>query len=258
TGPRSSLTSVVKHGADVNRGGQRIRTPLTAASIRGYEAVVRFLIANSADANFQNGELTPLTAAIVGGNEAVVRFLVENGADVNLQNGLTHKPPHACSTWGKWDSRAISFRECGADVNGPGKDSWTPLAPASLRGNETIFCLLVDNGANIDGSDEQICTPLAAAAWKGNDSIVRLLITKGADVNRQEESSCTPLTAAVKAHDQEMVRLLIDNGANVNADFGAALQMAKNKRYRNMAKLLMKHGAKKEDHGCARLTVIPI
>ncbi|KAH7144444.1 ankyrin repeat-containing domain protein [Dactylonectria estremocensis] len=107
---------LLKHGADINGGGQRSRTPLTAAAIRGNEVVVRFLVANSADINPQNGKLMPPMAALAGSTEAVVRFLVRNGADVNYQDGT----------------------------------SYTPLTATVLVNDEEMVRLLIDNGADVN------------------------------------------------------------------------------------------------------------
>lgn len=134
---------LLKHGADINGGGQRSRTPLTAAAIRGNEVVVRFLVANSADINPQNGKLMPPMAALAGSTEAVVRFLVRNGADVNYQDGT----------------------------------SYTPLTATVLVNDEEMVRLLIDNGADVNADCAAV---LQVAKKQGYRSIAKPLMEHGA------------------------------------------------------------------------------
>ncbi|KAH8728934.1 ankyrin repeat-containing domain protein [Phaeosphaeriaceae sp. PMI808] len=122
------------------------RTPLSWATIRGHEAVVKLLVDTSkvdVDSKDNDGR-TPLSLAAESGYEAVVKLLVNTGkVDVSSKD----------SNYGQ-----------------------TPLSWAAKRGHEVVVKLLVDIGkVDVDSKDNYGQTPLSWAAARGHEAVVKLL-----------------------------------------------------------------------------------
>ncbi|KAI1758603.1 hypothetical protein GGR53DRAFT_235544 [Hypoxylon sp. FL1150] len=130
------------------------KTPLIYACENGHEAVVRLLLENGAELDFEDASGTLLAHAALGGHEAVVEVLIQKGADI--------------------DSIATRPYDIGM----------TPLMFAAESGNEAIVRLLLEKGAEIN-TKVTISgkTPLMFAAKSGNEAIVRLLLEKGAKIH---------------------------------------------------------------------------
>ena len=93
-----------------------------ALFMAGNEEIIKFLIENGADVNFQTEDgwtsygWTALMSAVEQGNIEISKLLIENGADVNLQN----------------------------------ENGWSALKYAIKQRNIEISKLLIDNGADVN------------------------------------------------------------------------------------------------------------
>lgn len=88
----NTIQYLVNHGADVNGGMARVRTPLDRAVNSNRADIVKYLIDKGADVNligvYSNGggkTTSLLTQAVQNGYFDIVKLLVENGANVNYE-----------------------------------------------------------------------------------------------------------------------------------------------------------------------------
>jgi hypothetical protein len=83
--------------------------------------------------------------------------------------------------------------------------------------NDKLACtiLLLENGAFVDAEDFEKSTPLHLAAQKNLETIAKALISSKADVNAKDKYGKTPLNYAPKGGN--VAKLLIKHGAKINA-----------------------------------------
>ncbi len=217
--------------------------------------------------NDKNG-MGALHVATVRGHADVVRLLLENGADPNYE-GPGYTPLHwACGTWetelnGKngmtaprgheWDMlRGVqegkvemvrALLEHGADPNtrmkdtpsrfgftvtrSPGKS--TPLTLAAFAGAPEVMKALVEHGADMSLKPDNGLSPLLTAAGVGRFTAelavpeedllaaVKMAVELGADVNETDRGGNTAMHGAAFIRSTKIVQFLFDQGADVNA-----------------------------------------
>jgi ankyrin repeat protein len=125
-----------------------------AASWRGAEPIIRFLLQEGASPNVRvdlsgpaNDVITPLMGAAMHGDAPTVQALLDNGADPNAQGG----------DFGR-----------------------TALLLAATTGSEATVKLLVERGARVSASDWLGNSPLHWAARRGDATVVNVLKKAGA------------------------------------------------------------------------------
>ncbi|OQR90849.1 ankyrin 2,3/unc44 [Thraustotheca clavata] len=97
-------------------------------------------------------------------------------------------------------------------------EGWTPLHIASAMGYDEIVVLLLDHGVTVDALGHDNVTPLMAASIQGQLSTLCLLVEKGhANVNAVTTDGTTALHGAVHNHHLPCVDALLKYGADVNA-----------------------------------------
>jgi hypothetical protein len=126
---------LVEKGAELEPKDNKGRTPLCWAAAKGYEAVVRLLLAKDGvdpDSKDEHSR-TPLWYAAANEREAVVRLLLAKG---------------------------------GVDPDSKDSSGWTPLSRAARKGNPNVVKLLFEkygkNGIAIREGDLAIATPPTA------------------------------------------------------------------------------------------------
>ena len=93
--------------------------------------------------------------------------------------------------------------DCGADVNGFGFGSFSPLQVAAKNGHVECTNALLAAGANVHVLDAiSFHSALHIAAGHGHPQIVAVLICHGADVNAEDIASETPLHWAAGFYDK--------------------------------------------------------
>jgi ankyrin repeat protein len=199
-GAPSSITTLLKAGAEVNGRDAFGQTPLALASrVKGNSAAERILLSHRADVSVRDWrDSTPLHAAVAAEDLDAVRLLIAAKADVNAHSASI-EPPLTTAMRDTGKEIAVALLEAGADPNAAGPDQSTPLMGA-IRAN--------------------------------NADLVRLLIAKKANVNATtSREGRSPLWTAVEQRNTQIVRLLLDAGANTGSapNFGMSIsQMAKN------------------------------
>ena len=141
------------------------------------------------------------------------------------------------------------------------------LEAALLDEHFDIAKLLVESGANVNNSIEGYCmgnqevmprmpegqTTLGWAVSSGRMDIIRLLVERGANVNGNEDEEegdggGYPLRVAAQMGRMDIVQFLLEKGAkaNVEAPCGSPLAWALANGHKDIANVLIKHGASKK------------
>uniref|UniRef100_A0A7S0NTW6 Uncharacterized protein n=1 Tax=Calcidiscus leptoporus TaxID=127549 RepID=A0A7S0NTW6_9EUKA len=147
--------------------------------------LVRVLLRHKADVNTRDiNERTPLEQAVDAGRHGVVKLLLEADAEptaVGKRHGVLHQAvikSDACMVelLLKHNAEASSCKPAARlDVNGCGRDGWTPLALAARAGHTAAAELLLEYGAAPTVVMANGKTALDIARVNKKDSIVALL-----------------------------------------------------------------------------------
>eukprot|EP00919_Chromeraceae_sp_WS-2016_P033014 GHVR01078058.1.p1 GENE.GHVR01078058.1~~GHVR01078058.1.p1 ORF type:complete len:993 (+),score=183.42 GHVR01078058.1:31-2979(+) len=180
------VSSLIDRHANVNAMANLFQTPISLASIEGYNDVIELLIASKSELNNAGH---PLGYACMYGRVDTVRILIENGAYVNF-----------------------------IDYNG-----YTAILYASLSNSVEIVKLLIQNNATIDYSNYEGISALHLACSEGSVGVVKVLLDHNVDVNVVSKSGNTPLHYAVEGSNPsvsevdvlDIVALLLDHNAHV-------------------------------------------
>src|SRR5688572_20082008 len=121
---------------------------------------------------------------------------------------------------------------------------------ASVKGSILRMKFLLAFGANPDAPacNTSLCpSPLIAASISGNPRAVQLLLDHGANVNGKMKNGQSALIAAAYEGHADIVRFLVSKNADIKADWGGctSLGIAEQRRYAEIADLLLKAGASK-------------
>lgn len=209
----------------------------------------------------------------IDGHMEVLKSLIKAGAkvdtitrwgrsrDYTLSNS---SPLHVAALAGQPEIVGLLI-EAGKDVSGyldfrNHRNTHTALSLALKENpNQAVAMLLIQAGANVNAADHGWTTPLhIVAAMHENASmsvnIAEALINAGSNINSQTVrsntfslgSGRTPLHTAASVNHREMARLLIKHGARVNVkddSDNAPLHLAIHGGHAELAKLLMESGA---------------
>lgn len=146
-GDITTVSALLKEGADINAADIYGRTALIEAAWGGHEKIVKLLIENEADVNFSdNSGYNALMRASEQGYSDIVSLLIKNSANVN----------------------------CRGKVKGT-----TPLMLAAEQGYVDILKLLIDGGARINDADQFEETALSRAYRSEQIKAARYLESKG-------------------------------------------------------------------------------
>jgi ankyrin repeat protein len=199
-GDLTRVQLLVEKGADVNAKSKQGRTPLMiAANHSGAEQVVRFLLANGADAKIRDtANTTALIAAAQANDAESVGLLLEQGVDANARD-LSGGTALMFAAGNDNVAAVQLLLKARADVN----------AVSGMLGI-TVKAGLIALGKY---------TPLLIATTYGSPELVKTLLDAGADVNAKDVRGMTPLMMSVTSEYQrpEVVRLLLVRGADSEA-----------------------------------------
>jgi ankyrin repeat protein len=208
---------------------------LEAAAEEGHSTILRMLLvakgllSKPSDANFDDGtggrrghkvqtsssnksedvdaEIA-LTAVSESGNTESLKILLQTRVNLNTTVSRfemdTRTPLARASLHGQ--ERAVQiFLDAGAGINfcSPTTKNETPLQSAASEGQERIVQVLIDAGADIDACDGIGGTALQAASESGHDNIVGMLLNSGADPMLEDNDGRSALVKAIGAgHDK--------------------------------------------------------
>ncbi|MGC8659742.1 MAG: ankyrin repeat domain-containing protein [Desulfomonilaceae bacterium] len=181
-----------------------------------------------------------------------IKNLIQRGIDVNLRSRRGGRTGLMLAVKKNHPEVVEFLLASGADVNlvGKGGSGKSALIRSAEIGNAKITRMLVEHGAHLDvRSKISGKTALMKAAEAGFIDIVGYLLEKRADVHFIDRDGRTALSLAINPVNKnayEIVEMLIKSGANVNAVDKAgsrALDRARELRFKDCEKLLLRHGA---------------
>jgi len=240
-GDKGIIKLLLDNDADPNFEGGELelgsRSALGKAVLKDHRDIVLLLLDQGANINMQSGglALTALMVAASKGNKDIIKLLLDNGADPNLKD--VHG--NTALDWVKCeDHRAIIQ---------PFMSREHELMNAVVNGDYTAVKTLIDAGVDVNACHKKGDTVLMTAAEKGYTDIVSILIDAGADVNARNVFSFTALIKATEKGSVEIVKTLIDGGAARDRDSleTACMIASHSKGKTEIAKLLIAESSKK-------------
>ena len=252
-GHEGVVEKLLKAGADVNKARtDHGATPLYTAAYGGHEGVVEQLLKAEADVNKARTDdgATPLYTAAFGGHEGVVEQLLKAEADVNkaaTDDGAT--PLYIAAAEGH-EGVVEKLLKAEADVNkATTDDGTTALYIAAQEGHEGVVEKLLKAEADVNKARTDYgTTALYIAAQEGHEGVVEKLLKAGADPNTGTILGAYryPLSIASYCGHSKICSLLLEARANVNhanGNEGPALKTAVTRGHREVALVLVEHGA---------------
>jgi ankyrin repeat protein len=200
----------------------------------------------------------------------------KGGSNPNAKRESGETPLHVAAKYNTNPKIITALIKIGAEVNAKatekGVGGITPLLYAiGNNPNVEITATLIKAGADVNAKltsgDEIGMTPLHVAVCHPNVEIITILIKAGADVNVKVPSGrnagWTPLhNAKPRGANPEAITALIKAGADVNAvldenrnytPLHGMLTMGKDEKRIEIAKILIKAGAKIDEYSAERL-----
>jgi ankyrin repeat protein len=173
-----------------------------------------------------------------------VKALLNRGADPNGGGSLSFTPLMFAAVCGQEQIAAVLLA-AGAEVDATSRLG-TALTFAEMGGHDRLARLLLARGARVDPPRLDGMTVLMLAARSGHTGIVRQLLADKTSVNASDSDGMTALMYAARAGRCETARLLLRAGAAVNAADShrwTALTYAAAIGHADVARLLLEHGA---------------
>jgi len=247
---------LLSNGADVN-----LNRPLSYAAGDGHKAMAELLLRRGAAVNAADSAgQTALHRAAERGFLSVTEALLAAKADPNLRDETARTPLTLAVEYGARPV-AAALLAGGADPNivsrtrkSWGRDRTTEGAPlhfAVVSGSEAMVALLLTNRADLALRNSFGESPLDIAAILGKTAIAAQLLATGAEANGAEPATgaSTPLHHAASGGHRDVAKLLLEHGANPNATavYGQAevtpLMIAAGNGNTEIVSLLLKHKA---------------
>lgn len=242
----------ITHNANVNYSSHdNFITPLFEAVRCNHEDVVRALIENRVNVNFNVGlNMTALYQACENGNYNITKLLLKSGADINRKRFDGATALHAAIGSGTLEIVKLLIRK-NASLNAVTDLGYSPLAVACFEGHIQIAKALLakeflDYRANVNQQDESGRTPLIIAVYQGNMELVELLISEGASIDTSTKQGESALFVAVKTNQTKIAKFLLDKDAAidiVNVDNITPLFIAHHKNFNELKQILVSRGA---------------
>ncbi|KAK5163506.1 uncharacterized protein LTR77_010688 [Saxophila tyrrhenica] len=132
----------------------------------------------------------------------------------------------------------------GYDVDAPSAEYGTALQAAAANGNVTMARTLLRNGANASAKGGQYNAPLIAAVVEHQAGMVKLLLRADADVFAAGGRYISALYQAVDFGNYDMVYMLLEKGAWLTDDYMEVLDLATERGYTEIRRLLETYDAR--------------
>lgn len=213
-GDIAELTANRRAGADLDglMPGAAQVTPLTVAVVTGQSGSAKWLLANGAGTNAQNGDgSTALGAAAFLGRVEMAKMLIAAGIDTSIRNDSGQSALDiARLDWATTETIASMLQlpveraevEAGraqviAMLGGTPMDGWEALAGLILTGDAAALKKVLGKGADPNARDPRNgTTALILAAFLGRVDIAKMLLAAGADLKAMNNDGATALSVA--------------------------------------------------------------
>ena len=244
-GNLETVKMLLGNGAEINATNSKGRTALHNASMKGHKALVAYLLDHGADVNHADRYgMTSILLAVHFGFTEIAQLLIDRGADLQCRRRgwapihLSHDQPEM--------TRCLLRN--GADVNGIGKQDYTPLYIAAFNDCPEVVKVLLLYKPNLEIThiDENDRTALTVATERGKTEVVRLLLEAGADINHRSGQNKFPLQFAVAENREDTLRILMKYDPKVDLvdnDGNTALHCINSRTSVSIAKILDVGGA---------------
>lgn len=195
-----ALQKLVKGTKLYKEYGSYKQTPMLIACIKGKAKVVKFLLNQGYDVNFQNSKYgeTALHNAIEFEKKEVTKLLLKHKADPNIKDNKGKTPFMIAS--GYPDLEVIKMLvDNGANISEKDPLGRSALMKAIEEGKIEIIEFFLNNEQNFDDEDNEKWTPLMYACRYSTATIVEKIINKGADITKKNKDGQTALALAVNS-----------------------------------------------------------
>jgi len=222
SGMYQTVEKLVEMGAEVDLAGNKGFTPLTMACSEAHNS--NLIDYKVYDENGKEIKDHPNTKAVKEGYNAyakIVQLLLDNGASVDPIVENTGQNP-------------IFYMAENSDIE--------------------LLKILIKAGANVNHADKWGLVPLHYACRNGGNvhglEAIEILLDADAKIDHQDECGFTPLMEAVMGNHTKAVELMLKKGADTSLKLTkgydpytnkeTALDIAKDKKYKDIIKLLKK------------------
>ncbi len=185
---------------------------------------------------------------------SLLKILLEEGADINYALICNVTALHMAVTDESLKMVNFLLKQKFINVDAKMDDAKTALHIAAIKGNYEIASALIQKGADVNAEGLEKAIPLHYATISGHVDMIKLFIQNGVHVNTALYNGKTALHLALQGRCEEAAKLILDQ-ENVTIDapcklYGisgvTALHMALASKFLDVAKTLIKKGAKKD------------
>lgn len=195
--------------------------PIYAAAVFGNERVLARLFAHLGIAvpDAVDYEGIPTCHYVARNrNTAVMAWLIAAGCDVNITDRVASDAPiHIAASHNNVGVVRLLI-DVKAHLNVRNALGQTPLLIAALKGNESIFDLLVTAGGvstNVEHTDNNGMSLCHATALSKNETLLNKVIALGCDLNARNKSGETPCDVAAMKSNVNCLRAVIAAGGSI-------------------------------------------
>ncbi|XP_048257612.1 ankyrin-2-like isoform X2 [Haliotis rufescens] len=211
-GHQSVFDLLVSKQADltlVNNDGDSL---LHVACQGGNKAIAQHLVSPSnINARGQNG-YTPIMIAAFFGHQSVFDLLVSKQADLTLVSNYGDSLLHVACEGG--NKAIVQYLVSPSNINTRGRNGFTPIMIAAVKGHQSVFDLLVSKQADLTLVNNNGDSLLHVACQGGNKAIAQHLVSPS-NINARGQNGYTPIMiAALKGH-QSVFDLLVSKQADL-------------------------------------------
>ena len=282
SGQLTTMTELIKAGADVRATDAKRATCLIFAAYHGHTDTVIYLVGlPEVDLNHQGCEnCTALYFAVKRKHADVVEVLIDAGADIETKNDKGHSPLHGASISGELttmkqlvkagaDVRATDAKRATCltlaasfghtdtvrylvclpevDLNHQGTKSFTALHFAVHKAHADVVQVLIDAGVDIEAKNDKGHSPLHMASFLGALTTMKQLVKAGADVRATDAKRYTCLRLAAFGGHTDAVRYLVSlpevDLNHRDSYHRTALQVAVKRKHADVVQVLIDAGA---------------
>ncbi|XP_012941143.2 uncharacterized protein LOC101855888 [Aplysia californica] len=232
------------------------------------------MVENGAYVNIMVGGFTPLGTAIREKNLEAFRILVSKSKVASIcQNPVSVEgdtPLHAAASFGFIDVIG-DIIQAGGSVKALNKLRYTPLHCAVIAGHFEVASLLIRRGAEVKGQETLGYPLLHLAAGSRNTEVVEMMLERGVEANLRDHQGNTPLhivasQANIYLNQQILLPALykldelcfIDSIGTIGSSREARPPIPGKEKYRDVARLLLEHGANIRTYNSESLTPLDV